>query len=340
MPLDPRFYKPLGGRSLAEIAAQTDTELVGVPDRIVQSIAPANTAQNDELSFFEGDEAAVANISANAGACFVRPELAPALPEHLPKLISEFPRLSHARAAALLVEPRHWEAGAEAVDPEANIHSTVKLGPGTVVGAGAAIGEGSIVYPNVIIGPGVQIGRNCLIGPGASLICALVGDHVSIGAGARIGEPGFGTMAGPQGAESAPQFGRVVIQDHVRVGSNSCVDRGAFDDTIIGERTKIDNLCQIAHNVTTGRSVVIAAFGGISGTVNLGDGAMLGGRVGVADHVNVGTGASLAASAGVFRDIPDGETWGGTPAKPIRQWMRETAWLQKQVSGSKKSKNG
>jgi UDP-3-O-[3-hydroxymyristoyl] glucosamine N-acyltransferase len=109
-----------------------------------------------------------------------------------------------------------------------------------------------------------------------------------------------------------------------------------FGDTIVGERTRIDNLCQIAHNVVLGRSVIVAAFGGISGSVKVGDGSMLGGRVGIADHVTVGEGVSLAASAGLFRDIAAGETWGGTPAKPIRQWMREVAWLNKQASAPRK----
>ena len=152
----------------------------------------------------------------------------------------------------------------------------------------------------------------------------------------RIGEPGVGTIAGPNGVEDAPQFGRVIIQDHCRIGGNTCIDRGAFGDTVLGERTKIDNLCQIAHNVTTGHNVIMAAFCGISGSVSIGDGAMLGGPVGVANHVNVGVGSALAASAGALRDIPDGETWGGTPAQPIRQWLREVAWLQKQIKPKKK----
>jgi UDP-3-O-[3-hydroxymyristoyl] glucosamine N-acyltransferase len=139
-------------------------------------------------------------------------------------------------------------------------------------------------------------------------------------------------MPGPGGAEDAPQFGRVIIQDGATIGANSCVDRGAFDDTIIGENTKIDNLCQIAHNVVLGRNVLMASFGGISGTVTVGDGVQLGGRVGIADHVVVGEGAQIAASAGVFREIPARETWGGTPARPLRDWMREIAWLQKQTS--------
>ena len=208
--------------------------------------------------------------------------------------------------------------------------------PGAVIGPGAAVGEGTIVRPNAVIGPGVQIGRNCVIGANASVHCALLGDHVTLLAGARIGETGFGVMPGPQGLEDAPHFGRVILQDRVTVGANACIDRGVFADTIIGERTKIDNLCQIAHNVVLGRSVIVAAFGGISGSVRVGDGSMLGGRVGIADHVTVGEGVSLAASAGLFRDVAPGETWGGTPAKPIRQWMREVAWLNKQAAAKKR----
>ena len=114
-------------------------------------------------------------------------------------------------------------------------------------------------------------------------------------------------------------------------------NRGKLEDTRIGAGRKIDNLCQIAHNVVFGRSVVMAALGGISGSVFVGDGARIGGRVGIADHVNIGDGVNLAASSGVFRDIEPGETWGGTPAKPIRQWMREIAWVQKQANPKKSS---
>ena len=128
----------------------------------------------------------------------------------------------------------------------------------------------------------------------------------------------------------------MIIQDHVTIGSNTCIDRGAFDDTMIGERTKIDNLVQIAHNVIVGRNVMIASFTGISGTSTIGDGVAMGGRVGIKDHVHIGAGAKIAASAGIMRDIPAGETWGGIPAKPLRQYFREVSWLEKQVAAKKK----
>lgn len=338
MTVDARFFRSLEALTLGSVATLTGAALTGPADRICEGVGASTTAGESDLCFHEGEPEQAAHVSPAAAACFVSEAASKHLPDGVAALVCQWPRLMHARAASRLVELRGWETGAPAISAEAAIHETARVAPGVVLADGAAIGEGAILGANCVIGPGVQIGRNTVVGAGATVMCALVGDNVSIGAGARIGEPGFGTMAGPEGAESAPQFGRVIIQDHARIGSNTCIDRGAFEDTVIGERTKIDNLCQIAHNVTTGRSVVIAAFGGISGSVTLGDGAMLGGRVGVADHVNVGNGSSLAASAGVFRDVPDGETWGGTPAKPIRLWMRETAWLQKQVSPAKKGK--
>ena len=212
------------------------------------------------------------------------------------------------------------------------LDASVDVAPGVVICAGAVIGADTRIGPNSVIGPGVQIGRGVVIGANVSIRSSLIGNNVTILSGARLGESGFGVTAGPQGAEDVPQWGRVIVQDHALIGANSCIDRGAFRDTIIGERTKIDNLCQVGHNVVIGRNTMMASFTGISGTVTVGDGVQMGGRVGIADHVTIGDNARLAASAGIFRDIPAGETWGGVPAKPIRQYLREVAWIQKQMA--------
>ena len=160
---------------------------------------------------------------------------------------------------------------------------------------------------------------------------ALLGDRVRVLSGAVIGEAGFGVAAGSGATVDVPQLGRVILQDDVSVGAGTCIDRGAWEDTVVGEGTKIDNLVQIAHNVRLGRKCLLAGHVGISGSVVVGDGAVFGGRAGVADHLTIGAGARVLAAAGVMKDIPAGETWVGAPARPVRQFMRETAWLTREA---------
>jgi UDP-3-O-[3-hydroxymyristoyl] glucosamine N-acyltransferase len=337
MAVDTRFYASLGALTLESAAALTGAEPVGDPTTPITGIAAADQAKPGELAFLEGEGAGLTSLSPDLSVLLVSEAIRKRVADGVALLVVKQPRHAHNVIARTLFKPRHQLAQARvAISPDAKVHPGAELGAGVVVGPGAAIGEGTVICPNAVIGPGVQIGRNGFIGAGASIHCALLGDHVTLLAGARIGEAGFGVTPGPSGLEDAPHFGRVILQDHVTIGANTCIDRGVFADTIVGERTKIDNLCQIAHNVVLGRSVIVAAFGGISGSVRIGDGSMLGGQVGIADHVNVGAGVSLAGAAGVLRDVPDGETWGGTPAKPIRQWMREVAWLAKQTSPKKR----
>ena len=337
MAIDSRFYASLGALTLESAAHLAGASFDGDPSLAITGIAAADTAKAGELAFVDGDGPSQVSVSEHLQVVVVSERARTKVPDGVAVILSAQPRYTHSLIASALFKLRDAGHASEgSVSSSASVHPGAMISPGAVIGPGAAIGEGTIVRPNSVIGPGVQIGRNCVIGANASVHCALLGDHVTLLAGARIGETGFGVMPGPQGLEDAPHFGRVILQDRVTVGANACIDRGVFADTIIGERTKIDNLCQIAHNVVLGRSVIVAAFGGISGSVKVGDGSMLGGRVGIADHVTVGEGVSLAASAGLFRDVAPGETWGGTPAKPIRQWMREVAWLNKQAAAKKR----
>src|SRR4029079_8035435 len=152
-------------------------------------------------------------------------------------------------------------------------------------------GAGSVIRAKV------YIGRNCYIGAVSTIMHGLVGDNVIIHAGVRIGQDGFGFAMGAGGHLKVPQIGRVIIQDHVEIGANTAIDRGALKDTIIGEGTKIDNLVQIGHNVVIGRHCVIVAHCGISGSTTLGDYVVMGGQSGTVGHIKIGTGAQVAGAS-------------------------------------------
>lgn len=329
---DLRFFIASPPVSLAQLAALTGASLADgiVGEELVAQVAPLGSAGPDAVTFLADRRYVKLLSQTRAKACFVTALFASQVPEGCVAMVTPRPQAAFALAANLLVKPRHHDH-ADAIHPDAELEDGVVLSPGVVVGPGAQIGTGTVIGANTTIGPGVAIGRGCQISANVTIGFALIGDGVRVLAGARIGEAGFGVAGAATGAIDVPQLGRVIIQDGVTVGAGTCIDRGAFDDTVIGENTKIDNLVQIAHNVSIGRNCMIAAQTGISGSVTVGDGVAFGGQVGVADHIKIGKGAQLAASAGVMKDIPEGETWGGFPARPIRRWLRETALMAQLV---------
>ncbi|HEY0598762.1 UDP-3-O-(3-hydroxymyristoyl)glucosamine N-acyltransferase [Brevundimonas sp.] len=328
---DLRFFESLPALSVGGLAQRIEAEVVRGGDRMISAVAPLGVAGPDDLAFL-GDRRFLPALSESAAGCVIVPASAvDAAPAGAAVIVSGEAQAAWARASLLLHRPISLTQAAapdEVVEDE-----TVVLEPGVVLGAGARIGRGSRIGANTVIGPGVQIGRDCVIGSNASIGFALIGDRVRLLSGVRIGEPGFGAAVSRSGPVDVPQLGRVILQDGVSVGANSCIDRGAYDDTVIGENTKIDNLVMIGHNCVIGRNCLMAANTGLSGSVTVGDGVMFGGKAGVGDHLTIGEGARVAAGAGVLQDIPAGETWSGYPARPLRQFLREAVWLAKQASG-------
>jgi len=326
---DPRFFETLAPVALEDLAEESGARLgPGAPaGRVVAGAAILGRAEADAVSFFSDRKLADIALTTRAGACFVSERDASLLPDGCVALVTPAPQAAWALSAQRLHRPWRLDPSQPAVHPGAMLEEGVVIGHGAIVGAGAQIGAGTEIGPYAVIGPGVAIGRRAQIGASAVVGFALIGDGVRIQASVVIGEAGFGVAVGPRGLLDVPQLGRVIIQDGVSIGAHTCIDRGAFDDTVIGENTKIDNLVQIAHNVVIGRNCAIAGHCGLSGSAVLGDGVQLGGRVGLADHVVIGSGARLAAAAGVMRDVPAGEAWCGAPARPVRQFFREVAWL-------------
>lgn len=203
----------------------------------------------------------------------------------------------------------HHAWHSSSIDPSAIIHPSVQIGPGVRIGAHATIGEGSIIHPNVTIYANSQIGSQCIL-------------H----AGVVIGADGFG-FAPPinkgEGLLKIKHLGLVILEDHVEIGANSCVDRAVVGATVIGQGTKLDNLCQIGHNVRIGQSCVLAGQVGIAGSTIIGHGVQIGGQVGIAGHIVIGDGARIGAQSGVHKNIEAGKTFMGSPAVEASVFRRK-----------------
>jgi UDP-3-O-[3-hydroxymyristoyl] glucosamine N-acyltransferase len=332
---DSRFYEDLGSvgvDELVEITGATPPPGSAGAKSVFGSVAPLARAQAGSVSFFSDSRYLEALKTTRAGACFLAPAQAEFAPAGCLVLLTTEPQIAYAKAANRLHRPRLMPADFGQLHPTATLEAGVVLAAGAVVGPGASIGAGTHVGANAVIGPGVAIGRDCVIGANVTIGFALIGDRVRILAGAVIGEAGFGISASKGAAMDLPQLGRVILQDGVTVGANSCIDRGAWEDTVVGENTKIDNQVQIGHNVQLGRSCVLCGHVGLSGSTIVGDGVMFGAKAGIADHVTIGAGAQVMAAAGVMGDIPAGETWGGVPAVRARQFWRQVAWVSRMVN--------
>lgn len=237
------------------------------------------------------------------------------------------PRLALARLSRLFDDRpavASVTAASAVVHHEATVAADAHLAPGVVVGAGAHIAAGCQIGANSVVGDGVELGAGCVLHPNVTLYPGVrLGERVIVHSGTVIGADGFGYAAGPRGAEKIHHLGGVVVGNEVEIGANSCVDRGTLANTVIGARSKIDNHCQIGHNVSIGSDTLIAGMAGVAGSVTIGNGVILGGYVAVSDHVTIHDGARVAGRSGVTKDVPAGETWAGFPAKPHRQFARQ-----------------
>ncbi|MGI9510620.1 MAG: UDP-3-O-(3-hydroxymyristoyl)glucosamine N-acyltransferase [Geminicoccaceae bacterium] len=339
---DQRFFRLCGPFSLAELASLAHARLEGGdPARLIADVATLDLAGDGHITFLDNAKYIGQAKDTKAAACVIREDLAHCLPNGVAALVTEEPYRGYARIAAAFypdaAEPNPLQpalagiAVGAVIDPEAEIGDDCQIASGAVIEVGARIGARCRIGANATIGRGVMLGSDCMIGPGATLNHCLIGNRAVIHAGARIGQDGFGFAMGPKGHVKVPQIGRVIIEDDVEVGANSTIDRGSGPDTMIGRGCKIDNLVMIAHNVKLGPGCIVVAQTGISGSTQIGAGSVLAAQVGIAGHLKIGPGTQFAARSGVMKDVEAGQTMGGAPAVPIKQWLRQVVALNKLI---------
>ncbi|MFZ0743159.1 MAG: UDP-3-O-(3-hydroxymyristoyl)glucosamine N-acyltransferase [Terracidiphilus sp.] len=336
--------------TLRELVEELGGTLVqGDPDLVIDGVNSSQAANPFDLAFAEDASSAAKAFQSYAAAVVLRPGSVDSYPSGRPVIEADQPRLWFARAAKLLAKPPSTTGVSHAalVAPDAVLASRVSVAAGAIIEKGATIGAGTRIEAGAVISQGVRIGEQCHIYPCAVLYPGTtLGNRVIVHAGSVLGADGFGYVRdNDTGAYTQfPQQGTLVVEDDVEIGANSTIDRGALKETRIRRGTKIDNLVHVGHNCDIGEDVILVALTGISGSSSVGNGAVIAGQVGIGDHVHVGPGVILGGQAGVLsgktltnEGLKPGTVLWGTPARPLKQVLREQAMLTRMVRRSRKA---
>jgi len=312
---------------LKDIAARLECRVDGNGEIEIRRVTGIEDAGDGDLTFFVNPKYA-AELRTTQASAVILGETAEAAPCAM--LRARQPYFAFAKAVELFADPWRPAPGVHRlawVSETAVVGEGASVGPFAVVEDGAQIGARTIVHAHVTIGRHVRVGDDCTIHARVSLRERVrIGHRVVLQDGAVIGADGFGFARRPEGGHhKIPQIGNVVIEDDVEVGANSTIDRPAVGETRIGPGTKIDNLVQIAHGVTVGRNVLLAAQVGVAGSTTIEDDVTLAGQVGVAGHITLGKGVVATAQSGIPNSVGSGSFISGYPAIPNRDWLKSSA---------------
>lgn len=334
---DRRFFERAGPFTAEALAEAAGGELLppregAFPEGGFTGIGPLQAAGPTELSFLDNRRYAAALDDTQAGLVIVAKAFASRVPPGCGAIVVAQPYLAWSRVARMFHPAPKARAGVHAtavVAASAQVDASCEVGPFAVIGEGVEIGAGTIIGPHAVIGDGVRIGADCRISAQVVLSHAVLGDRVILFPGARVGQDGFGFAVGPQGFETVPQLGVVVLEDGVEIGANSTIDRGSVQDTVIGAGSRLDNLVQIGHNARLGKGCIVVSQAGISGSTELGDYVTIAAQAGLIGHIKIGTKARVGAQCGVMSDVEAGADVIGSPAMPFREFFRNVATLRR-----------
>lgn len=323
-----------------ELADKFGIELRGDKNTIVRGVAPIADAKPGQLAFYSTEQNSAAfkilpvSVLENtrASVILVQPEMVKHAPKGRTLLITDTPRGYIVKILGEIYreKPRFGISHDAHIDTGVFFRKkrTVYVGPFATIERGAVIEADVKIYPNAFIGRNVTLGRGTIVQSGAHIENATIGAECVINSNAVIGKDGFGYTRQDGHNVFIPHVGRVILGDRVSVGANTCIDRGVMTDTRVGDGTKIDNLCQIAHGVIVGSECFLAAGVGLAGGTVVGDRTLLGGHVGVTNGVRIGNDVEVGAQSGILRDIPDGDRQMGFPASSGMEFLRMYAWVK------------
>ncbi len=299
----------------------------------ISGAATLEGARATDLAYV-GAEKFFAAARQTAAGCLIAPPEYEAAPGQF-IISTSFPRSTFAQALTLLYPARLLQPGVHltaVLETEVAVSDSAEIGPHCTVDCGSVIGSHTRLGPGCHIGRNVHIGSHCVLHAGVIIYDGtLVGDRVILHAGCVLGADGFGFTPTAAGWEKFPQVGTVVIGNDVEIGANSCVDRAALGQTRIGDGSKLDNMVHVGHHCDIGKNVVIAAQTGLSGGVVIGDNAIIGGQVGIGDKARIEAGAVVGSGSGILTSkiVRAGEPVWGTPARPLKQYLRQLAALSR-----------
>ena len=316
---------------LRELAERLECRLDGDGEVEIVRVAPIEQAHAGDITFVANTKYERA-IAATAASAIILRDDAPAAP--CATLRTREPYLAFARAVAVFAPASRPAPGIHAlaaIAPGARIGADVSIGPFVAIGERATVGDRTIVHANTTIGPDTAIGRDCVIHSNVAIRERVtIGDRVVLQNGVVVGGDGYGFVRRHDGThEKIPQVATVAIEDDVELGANTTVDRPAIGETRIRAGTKIDNLVQIAHGVSVGRNVLMAAQVGVAGSTAIGDDVVFGGQVGVGGHLTIGRGAVAVGQSGVTNSLDAGQMVAGYPAIDAREWRKASVLFRR-----------